>query len=412
MPGVGIEDFGGTFTKYLPGYVNVLKRGNVLYTIPLGKVKWQGEKLLKKVEVATNTSFTNGVDGGMLPPAKKGTFVNSEGFRKFGYGSVALTDGVIANADSEENSCVKVTSYYLKGMFELSKNYGEFMISRDGTGIVSLLGATVSGATITVTDGRLLLPNKEYEIRNQTTGAVITSFEVQSVARAMTAGEATVSLKSTLAAAGQALGDYIVWGAGDYSAYQKAITGFDVLIDDAATTFQNVNVALYPYYSSPVIDGGGVTYSITPDIFRQLRATMRQEASNFDVPGGQLVYTSAWDGINVEKMFENQVRLTPDSKAVGLPGGMTIKDAQGTFTIMTAPKMQYGKMFFIDRQEISHPIQKELDWRRSEGGGIFERSDRFAGYTATCIEIGDLFIERRHTSGKLENLRVTPYSAY
>jgi hypothetical protein len=143
-----------------------------------------------------------------------------------------------------------------------------------------------------------------------------------------------------------------------------------------------------------------------------MQAMLKQESEDFEVPGGLLVYTSAWDGLNIETIYENLVRLTPDSQSVGLPGGLTFKSALGTVTFLSDHDVQYGQIFFINRAKISRPVQKELDWRRSEGGGIFERSDRFGAYTATCIEIGDLFYEERHQCGKIKNLKVTPYSAY
>jgi hypothetical protein len=240
----------------------------------------------------------------------------------------------------------------------------------------------------------------------------VSQFTVKSVSRALTAaGEATVTPKAALAAGGST-GDYIVWGVGEYSAYQKCITGLDLLINDSLTTFQAVDCSAYPWYTSPVIDGGGSTYQITPAIVRQMQAMLKQEAEDFEVPGGLLVYTSVWDGLSIETMYENVLRLTPDSQAVGLPGGMTFKSALGTVTFLSDHAMPYGKIFFINRAKISRPVQKELDWRRSEGGGIFERNDRQANYTATCIEVSDLFIEERHQCGKLRNLKVTPYSAY
>jgi hypothetical protein len=411
MPGVGISDFGASFIYYLPSYVKTFNTNSVIRNIPLGKVKWEGEKGVKKVQVSRNTAITSGVDGGAIPPAGKMTYVESEFYRKFKYGSINLTDGVMENAKTTKNAAISVMDSEMRGLMDGIKSYEEFMFSRDGTGVVALLGATASGATFTVDDARGLWDGQDYEIRSQTTPfPILNSFVVSSIARARTAGESTVTPSVALGALGQIQNDLIVWKSGAYSAWGRAITGLEALIDDTAVTFQGVNVATYPRYSSVVMNGGGATQNQTPQLFRQMLAALAQEQGE-DSVGNLLVYTSVWDSKNFEEMYEGELRIAPDTKVGGI-AIPTFQSSFGKFSVLTAPMCQYGEMFFIDRTQISHPTQKELDWRPGGTAGIFNRSDSFAGYTATAIEISDLFIEDRRTSGKLQNLAVTVGTAY
>jgi hypothetical protein len=416
MPGVGIDSFGAAFDHNLPGVVKILERTSKLRKIPLGKLKWQGNKVVKTLHIQYNTSWTSTVDGGPIIPASKQGYVKMEASRRFHGGSVQITDGELENAKTSKNVAIRVVDSELRNLLELAKRYENFMFSRDGTGIISKLGDTVSGTTIKVTDARMMLRGLEFEIRDASTPTTIhATGKVKSVSRAPdTNGYFSVTLESSIAASGQAEGDLIVWQTGDYSAYGRAIHGTGCLIDDSTSSFQGVDCSLYPQWTSPVLDGGGSTQTLTPSLFRQMQATLKQESSDDSVPGGMLVYTSVWDGVTVEELFEHLLRLTPDAKSVGMSGGMIFKSALGQFTVMSDHDMPYGEMHFIDRKQLSYLKQRELGWRKTgrDSGSIFLRNDRNYSYTANALEIGDLMIEERNSCGKITNLDVSPQSAY
>ena len=409
--GVSISTFNASFIKYLPGVTKTLNNTSTARLLPLGKVKWEGDRLLKKVHVKRNIAITSTVDGGAIPAAGKQTYVDSEAYRKFLVGAVRVSDGVLNNASTTENAAITVVKSELEGLLEGVRKVEEWQFTRDGTGIVALLGATASGATFTVTDGRALWDDKSFEIRSAATGAVLEEFTVSRIARALTAaGEVTVTPTATLAASGQAQSDYVVWGTGADSAYQKALTGLDLLIDDATGTFQSVNTTTYPRYTSPVLAAGGVARPLTAQLYRQGLAMIKQE-SGADASREIVVLTSVWDAMNHEEMHQGEVRITPETKTVGLVLP-TFQTMFGKVSLMTAPDTQWGKMFFVDRNEISWASQAELDWRRSDGGGIFERDNNSLGYVANAVEITELFIDQRNRCAKIEDLKYSAKTAY
>lgn len=409
--GVSLATFSASFIKYRPGVVMTLNNTSMARQIPTGKVKWEGDRLLKKVHVKRNIAITSTTDGGAIPNAGQQTYVDSEAYRKFRVGAVRVTDGILNNASTTENAAITVVKSELEGLLEGMRKREEFEFTRDGTGVVALVGSTTSGATFTVTDGRGLWEDKDYEIRSASTGAVITEFIHSRTARALTAaGEVTVTPSATLGADGQIQGDYIVWGTGIGSAYGKGLTGLDLLIDDNTGTFQTVNCTTYPRYTSPVLSAGGVARPLTSQLYRQALAMIKQE-SGADASREIIVLTSVWDAINHEELHAGEVRITPETKVVGL-SLPTFQTMFGKVSLMTAADTQWGKMFFVDRNEVSRAEQAELDWRRSDGGGIFERDNNSLGYVANAIVIDELFIDQRNRCAKIEDLKVSVKTAF
>lgn len=417
MAGVSIGSFGASFIKYLPGVVQTLNNTTYVRTLPKGKMKWEGDHLEWHIHTQRNKAVSYIEDGGAFPTPGQQSYVKATAYRKFVAGSVQLTDGILKNAATTKNAAISVVDSELTGMMDGIKKFSNFFWTRDGTGVVALLGQDLGGGNtvITVDDARGMWDGKEYEIRDATTPTTIhtNSITVSSVARALTANdEASVTLTASEADGSKAAGDFIVWGTGNQSAYNRAITGLDALIDDAATTFQNVNTTTYPRYTSPVLDNSGTDRALTPALFRQMLAMIRQESGDAP-PDGMDVITSVWGSINVEEMYESDLRLRSDDTVAGVAIA-SFQSTLGRVNVINDPDTPYGKMFFMAPQEITYAVQAELDWRRDEPGGpIFKRNDQSAVYTATALEACELVLTgQRNKCGKIEDLAETKTTAY
>lgn len=409
--GVSIDDFGASFIHYLPGVIKTLNNTSMARQIPLGKTKWEGTKIVKKVHVGRNVGITNTVDGGPIPSAGRQSYVDMEAFRKFVVGAVRVSEGILKNASTTKHAAITVVKSELEGLLEGIKKWEEFQFTRNGTGIVGTIGVTVSGATFTASSGLGLWDGQDYTILDTDLATIHDTFTVSKLARALTAaGEVTVTPSATLAAGNQATGDHIVWGAGLKNAYGRGITGLDLLIDDASGTFQGTNITTYPRHTSPVLDNSGTTRPLIAKLYRQLLAMIKQE-SGADASREIVVLSSVWDAINHEELFENMQRITPDEDTVGLDLP-TFQTSFGKVKPMSSADSVPGKMFFVDRNEVSWAMQSDLDWRRSDGGGIFERDNNSLGYVANAVEICEMFIEQRNRCGKIEDLKVSVKSAY
>lgn len=414
MAGVSIDDFGASFIHYLPGVVRILNNTSLARLLPKGKLKWEGTNLEKYVHVKRNSAISATADGGAIPPAGKQTYVPMKLYRNFVVGSVKVTDGILNNAATTEHAAITVVESELRGMLDGIRKWENFMFTRDGTGVVATVGATASGATFTASDGRLLWDDAWYEIRDATTTTTVHDrFQVSKISRSFTNGEVTVTPASTLAASGQATDDLICWlgsSASNSSSYNNVPMGLDGMIDNNSGTFQGINNTTYPRVTSPVLSNNGTDRALTPNLFRQALASIKQESGD-KAKSGMTVLTNHWGAINVEEMYEGELRITESTKVAGIEVA-AFKSTMGTVKIVDDCDCPYGKMFFCDFGEISRPVQKELDWRKAKGGGIFRPSDNSLHWVANCLEIMEFGIERRNRCAKITDLRETKATAF
>ena len=422
MAGVTIDDFGASFIHYLPGVVDTLRWTSTPRKVPLGKVKWEGEKLVKHVHVSLNAAVGATSDGGAIPTAKKNTYQPAESKRKFIVGAVKVSDGILNNTKTTKKAAITVLDSELKGLYKSIHKLESLVFMRDGTGIVALMGTDVDGSsnsTFTVDDARGLWDEAEFVVHDTTstptTPVPLVNFTVGSVARARDANDESVVTSSawTTITSGIAANDYVVWkGSSSLDSFGLMPTGLDRLIDDGTSgTFQNISLSSYPRYTSPVIDANNST--VTPTILRRMMAMIAQESGQMVKRKSWWVGTSEWDMVNFSELYESEMRITPSDKTLGTDAP-TFVSPHGQFTVQSVYDAPYGKIFFVDRKQISRTVQRELDWRPvvNGGGGILGKSHNSLHYTADALEICEYFIEDRRSCGKIENLAQTIDSAY
>lgn len=406
MAGVSISDFGASFIEYLPGVTETLNNTVTMRKYARNDHVWEGQNISFFVHLARNTAVGNIEDGGAFPVANKQDYAEAKAYRRFLVGAVQITDGALANAATSKRAAIDVVTSELRGMLEGMAKYEEFMSYRDGTGVVGRLGTDVSGTTWGITDARLVWDKQSYEIHG-TLGTSRGTVTVASVARALDAnGQFAVTSNAALPA-GSTAGDYVVWPG----AVNRAISGLALMVDDATGTFQNINVTNNPRYTSPVLDNGGTLRPLTPTLFRRMMAMIKQESGGTEPVKGLTVITNNWQGIEVEELYEPDLRITPDTSENGV-NAPRFHSSFGTITVETVHDCPFNTMFFVDFDQIYRAVQKELDWRRDKAGGIFQRSDQSAVWRATAMEICEYFIKQRNRCGKIEDLSETASTAY
>lgn len=416
MSGASIDDFGASFIHYLPDVIKQLNISSPAREIPLGKVKWEGSRLSKHVHLTRNPAIASVGDGGALPDAGKNGYEEAYIKRKFIVGSVKITDGQLVNAASTKHAAVSALKSELEGLTDGIRAYESFFFTRDGTGIVATLGADAdpSGGTITVSDARGMWRNAKFGVHDTTSTPTTPvkhyNFTVSKVARAPSSGEATVTVTDAGAVGSAATGDYVVWkGTSDTDSFGLLPTGLDKLIDDGTSgTFQNINLSTYPEYTSPVLTANS---TLSPSLFRRMLAMIAQESRTQVSKSTHSVITSMFDTVAFSEMYESELRITPDTKTVGSKY-MSFATPYGEFELRHLWDAPYGKIFFVHRKEITRATQKELHWRKSDGGGIMTKASNALYYTADATAIYDYMIERRSSCGKIEGLTVTKDTMY
>jgi hypothetical protein len=406
MAGVNIGNQGLTQIDYLSKVAETLNHSSMARTLP-AKHKWTGEHIEGRAHVGRNSSIAYMEDGGAFGAAGKQTYVTYKATRKFISGAIQITDGAMATAGSNKNTFRNVIQSETKGLMRDMLKNEELHFFLDGTGTVTtLIGADITAAAtdVPVADGRGLWDDSSYEIRDATTPTTTHgTVTVDNVEAALnSSNQALVNFSATVAGAGA--GDLVV----RKGSYARALTGLDKLIGNSGT-FQTVVTGTYPSYTSSVLSASA-NRPLTPTLFRQMLASIKQKSGKDRPAKGLTVLTNNWQAIEVEELYEGELRLTPESKTGGAAVA-AFNSAFGRIEVRTASLAPLNKMFFCDFSQIKRAVQKPLSWRR-QGGKIFMRNDAAAVWTATALEVCDLFINERHTCGKISELAETPLNPF
>ena len=327
----------------------------------------------------------------------------------------------MATASKSKNVAKDVITSEVQGIMRDILKLENGMFLRDGTGSVAQFTEASPATTVAyVTDGRLMWEGASFDVYDATgspsnfefgaappTGASKGTLTVTSVSPTPDAsGYAAVTFSSAVTGVSAAQYDHLVWK----NSLNRCPTGIDKLIDDASgVTFQNVNTSTYPRFTSHVLSNSGTLRDLTPNLFRQMLTGLYQRGGERPADG-LTVLTNSFQSMNVEELYEGELRLSPDSKTGGL-AAQSFQSGLGKVDIIIDPDALYHSMYFVDFDKIYRAVQKPLDWRR-QGGEIFLRSDVTGVRTATAMEICEFYIKERHTSGKIEDLNESASTAY
>jgi hypothetical protein len=399
--GTGIADLTSLFIHYRPGFVQTLNNRVLARKLAVGKdYKWEGDYVLKKIQIARHTGISFGSDGMALPPAGKEAFIDSKTYRRFMAATVQVTDGALNTALTSKHACKSTSKSLLTGLAEAIHKFQNFVLTRDGTGKMATVYG-YSGGTLTVDDARGLWRDQWYTIRDITGVTIKTSFQVSLVNLSPTGGRATLTVTGVSSSYTYASGDFVVWGMGYWESYGNTTTGLDSLIGTG--TLQGITASSYPEWHSLVFSPSSGTQDQSTRLFRQMLAGLYQLGG--DEKQNLFALTSVWDMIEFEQLWEGEVRLTPQARIAGLvaPVFHTHFGKVMPYTDSDAP---YGKMFFVDRREITRAVQKDLDWRKT-GGEILMKSSTNQHYHGDMMEICENMIDNRRRCGKITDLTNT-----
>ena len=405
MAGVNVDNSGLTYLHILDGVTETLNQASRLRSRIRQNYEWRGSHLEHKLHTARNHAIKFMNDGSTFPVADKEDYSSMKVGRKIVGGSIQLTDAVMATASKSPEVAMDVVSSATEGLMKGILKFENFFGARDGTGKVGTVKQTTSASatTIYVDDARALWDGATYQLYTSTT--LNGSFTVTKVASALTAsGYATVTIGAnalTFTAA-----DTIHWDG----AYGIAYTGLDALVDDAATTFQNISTTNFPRWTSLVLDNSAVNRDLDPALFRQVMAGIYHKTGD-DLPTNGLdCLGTAWQLANLDELYESSLRLSPESKTSGVSTA-SFQSSLGRVTMTPDSDAPYNKIFLTDYSQIFRGVQKKLGWR-VQNGQIFLRSDTSPVWTATALEIAELYIKGRNSSGKIEDLNETVKTAY
>lgn len=421
MAGVNVDNVGLTYVHILDGVTETLNQSSKARNRVTQNTDWKGSHIEHKLHIARNHAIKFMNDGSSFPVPDKQDYVSMKVGRKIVGGSIQLTDPVMATAAKSPEVAMDVVASETEGLMKGILKFENFFFFRDGSGKVASAAAAgtpdanyggVGDTKIAVDDARAFWDGAQYDVYD-TTGVTykgkITVTSVDSAPNASAAYPFTVNVSAlgfALAAA-----DKIYWDGAKGIAY----TGLDAIIDDSTpigggATFQSVTMANAPRWTSMILDAGGTKRDLEPALFRQLQASVYHKTGN-DLPvGGLTCFGSAWMLANLDELYEASVRLTSDSKVGGV-ATPSFQSSLGKITLEADSDAPYYQITLADLSQMYRGVQKKLGWR-VQNGSIFLRSDVAPVWTATAIEIAEMYCKGRASSGKILDLNETIKSAY
>ena len=408
MAGVNVDNVGLTYVHILDGVTETLNQSSKARNLVKQNYEWRGSHLEHKLHTARNHAVKFLSDGSAFPVADKQDYVSMKIGRKIVGGSIQLTDPVMATAAKSPEVALDVVASETEGLMKGILKFENFFFLRDGTGAVATIKSAFSGSVFKVDDARAIWDGATYQVYNSTT--LVGDVTVSSVASAPDSSgffSVTVSAGSSLTLAS---GYTLYWDG----AYRIAYTGLQSLIDDSTppfgTTFQNVTMSLYPRWTSMVSDNSGTKRDLDPTLFRQLQAGIFHK-SGTDLPvNGLTCFGSAWQLANLDELYEANLRLAPDASTSGV-ATPAFQSSLGKIEMTADSDAPYNQIMLADLSQVYRGVQKKLGWR-TQNGQIFLRSDTAPVWTATAIEIAELYIKGRNSSGRIDDLNETVKTAY
>ena len=409
MAGVNSTNTGLALTNYLDDISETLNHKAVGRLLCKKEEEWRGTHLEWRVHVGRNSAISPTDDGGAIPVADKQDYIAARAYRRMAVGAIQITDGAMAACKKSKAVARDVVESEIKGVMRDFLKFDNYFFLRDGTGVCGTVMVNYAGGTPTlveVDDARGLWEGATVQLRT-VAGVLRGNLVISSIAEAP---DANGFAQVTVAAGNVAMiaTDILCW---NQATGTNTITGLQALINTGEALFQNVVVTSFPHYGSLIMANGNVARDLTPGLFRQMLAGLRQKSGQ-DRPSVVSVLGSNWDLINVEELYEGELRLSPGDTSGGLAVA-SFNSTLGRIDIITDTDAPYGQFEFADFSQIHRGVQRPLDWRRDgPGGAIFKRSDVATYYTANVLEVAEYFIKERHTSGRIEDLNYTPVSMY
>jgi len=408
MAGQNIGNFAGVFRHYLKGVTPTLRNTVVGRKFARNDYKWTGDHIRQTVHLKRNVGHGNITDGGAFPAAGNLTMGQATAYRRFNVSTCQASDGLLATAATSEYAAQEASKAILRDSMEGAAQKESFEFYRDGTGVIGRMGTDVTTTTWGATDARLLWDDLAVEVYNNadlSATGLRGTMTISSVARALDANGDFAVTSAAAPPSGTAATDYLVWPG----SLNRCVTGLQALVNNDTGTFQGINCTTYPRYTSVVLANSSVNRALSPTLFRQMLAAIKQESGS---PAQVTVLSNTWQGVNLEELYEGELRLTPDDEV----GGASVASFQSVFgkiKLVTDPMAPYNQMFFVDFSQIYRAVQSEMHWRTNgDGGGPFYKSQTSAVYRAELLEICEYFIKQRNKCGRLDDLSETVVTAY
>lgn len=393
-----------------------------------------------RLKVAGVTSMGNTLEGARFRRPNAPVTVTSFVGQKYFDASIQITDAALGIANGADTNFKAAAEYLISDAMNQALRYREGMHYLDGTGIVGILGGTVTVATTSMTvsgyDATLstrasdrtsvnamIWPNGRYDIY---AASGLTYLGTVDVVNQNDPVSSDTLGNFTLAApgfpAGCSTGDLIVWQGSFGLAYE----GLSSLIDnDVSGTYQGLSFTANPQakvWQSTVSTGGGTPRQMTPSILFRAQMAAYNRMAGSPVPAGKLEYlcnsslaeafynmfnvgtttANTLAGLGTPAPNASQNRHDPSTDKLG-QASMTFVTPFGEMPLKMRYHCPQAVIFGVDYSQLAFRQSKQLGWRPATAN-MFTPSQVASVRTAQLYEIGQVCVEERRHMIKISDI--------
>lgn len=383
------------WTKNLP---DILIKAGKMSSMFGNRIKEAGSVYTFKVKVRWNPGIGYVEDGAAFPNAGEQTYVTAKVGMRYLAAKLPITDGVMFGIDGSGATVVDEATYELQGLTESAAKLQNWMCFGDGTGKVATVKTGSATTTLIVDDSRMMWEGGSYDIYDGST--YVETVTVSSKSQTPTSnGWATITL-SAAPTNSMVSGYSVVWGG----SYNRAPSGLRKLIDNTATTFQNVNVSTYSNYSSLVLAPYSSTNpgSLTPQILRKALSGVKLKTGADEDVTTLMVSSTPMLSV-MEEMYENAIRIDTSTTVNGVRI-QTFQSALGTLGLMSDTDAPLNSLYIVDTSDLG--VREFRPFGPREGGDLYMRSNDQLKYISTFVGMSQNFIQKRTTSARIDNIAI------
>lgn len=391
-----------------------------------------------RLKVAGVTSMGNTLEGAKFRKPNAPVTVTSFVGQKYFDAAIQITDAALGIANGSDTNFKAAAEYLISDAMNQALRYREGMHYLDGTGIVGVLGGTVTAGTTTMTvsgyDGTtstrstdrtsvnaMVWPNGVYNIYSASSQSYlgdVTVVNQNDPTSSNTLGNFTLAAPGF--PAGVSSGDLLVW----QGAFGIAFEGLSSLIDnDVSGTYQGITFSTNPQakvWQSTVLTNGGTLRTLTPSLLFQAQMAAYNRMAGSPVPAGKLEFIANPSmGEQFYNMFNvgqttadalagasaanpSQNRHTPDTDRMG-QASMTFTSPFGEMRLNMRYHCPQAVIYGVDYSQLCFRQSKQLGWRPSVAN-MFTPSQVAAVRTAQLYEIGQVCVEERRHMIKISDI--------
>ena len=377
------NDYLGPVREQLNNATELLRRIGTDYDSVVGK------NFTIPMHYGRNEGVGARADGGLLMAAGQQAYKEAIVPMRYVYGRIQLTGPTIKAAKNDKGAFLRAVDSEIKGVTRDLKQSVNRMLSQDGSGRITTCGTTSASTTVTVTSTKLLRVGMVVDILVAATGSAGTG----GTQRVITA----IPSSTTFTISGAAITTNSTYAVYVYGSRNLEVMGIEGMVSAADIgggygSFQNLDVASYPWHSSYIKAVGG---AISENAIQTMLDEVEQRGDG-EVSG---LYTTYGVRRAYQALLDSQKRLVNKYELRGGYNTITYND----MPIIVDKNVVAGNMYGLDESTIKMFKLADYDWMDMDGA-ILSRVSGYDAYEAILYCYMELGTGARNSHGKLTGI--------